>query len=738
MSPRRVPPILVLLLAVLAVHSGGVRLAPPEPARGFVYDDEAVILLNRESLLDPSTAWRSVVEPSLFNGEKGNPMFRPVAHASHVMDAAISGWGEGGPPVRTWRLTNLLLHAAASAVLFLLLRRVLRALAPPGEGGAPGAASGPDLAALLGALWFGLQPVNAEVVLYVTARSESLAALFFLLALLAHHAAHEEGRTGRGRALLVAASVLAALLSHGSKETGILLPAVAAALEVLGRAGPEGAAERARRASLRILPLAGAGVLYALARAAAMPPSRFEGPVLGGLLLGAAGFAALARAGAARPAVWKAAGGVALAGACGVLGWLLLSAGSDPGVDPFVGGGRSAAAHLLTQARVAAACGLLLLFPVDLAPDHGVRVATALDAPTLAALLLLAGAAALAIRAALRGSRAVPLAALWSAAAAAPSFLVPLNVVMNEHRLYLPATGLALGAGLLLQRAVAAGGERRRAAAGAAVAAVFCAFALVDGDRARTWSDPGRLWEEATRTSPSSWRSHLHDGVQRLRTALATKAEGEASGDPVGRSLGTRSGRDQMEQALASCRAAQEIHPRSFETRLNLAFLHLERARAGEGPGAAADFREAIRWFTLAEESSPGSFRALYNRATAMAEAGMVPEATAEFERLSKDPSRTALYAWPLADLYRRAGRWEDALRQLDRAEEVSPGDAGVAALKRGEVLAQAGRFEEGKAAIRGAARLLPPGDPRPRIFMARLLEASGSPEDVRTARALR
>jgi tetratricopeptide (TPR) repeat protein len=390
---------------------------------------------------------------------------------------------------------------------------------------------------------------------------------------------------------------------------------------------------------------------------------------------------------------------------------------------------------------VAAACGLLLLFPVDLAPDHGVRVATALDGPTLVALLLLAGAAALVLRTALRGSRAVPLAALWAAAAAAPSFLVPLNVVMNEHRLYLPSTGLALGVGLLLHRAVAAGGEGRRALAGAAVAGVLSAFALIDGDRARTWSDPGRLWEEAVETSPASWRAHLHDGVQRLRTALATKAAGEASGDPVGRSLGVRSGLDQMDQALDAFRRAQEIHPRSFETRLNLAFLHVERARARageEGGGVAADLREAIRWFSLAEESSPGSFRALYNRATAMAEAGMVPEATAEFERLSRDPSRTAMYAWPLADLYRRAGRWEDALRQLDRAEEVSPADAGVAALKKGEVLAQAGRFAEGKAEIRRAARLLDPGDPRPLLFMARLLEATGDPEDLKAARRLK
>ena len=746
MNLRRVPWFLVVLLLVVAVHAGGVRRAPLDPELGFVYDDEAVILMNRERLTDPSTALAAWWRPELFNGAKGNAMYRPVAHGSHVLDAALSGWGEKGPPVRGWRLTNLLLHGLSAALLYLLLRRVLDGFGLGAPFG-PRRPSGAETAALLGALWFGFQPVNGEVVHYVTARSESLASLFFLLALLLHQAAWDGARSTRSRRILVLLAALAAFLSFGSKETGILLPVVAAALEIWGRPDGGSPAERARRASLRILPLAAAGLLYLLARKAAMPPSRFEVPAAGGRGLGAP------RGGAhAPPAPPRAAPGgggpfVRLVAAAAALGALLLSAGGDAGVDSLVGGGRSLPAHLLTQARVAAASALLVLFPVDLAPDHGVRVATALDGPTLAALLLLLLGGFLVVRSALRGGRALPLAAAWAAAAAAPSFLVPLNVVMNEHRLYLPLTGAALAVGLLglaVLRRAAAAAAAAAGGAGGALLAVACAFILVDGDRAWAWSDANLLWEQAVATSPASWRAHMHLGVQSYRAAEKSHADAGRATDRVGRTFGTRAGNDAMDFALEEFTKAHHLYPRSFETRLNLGFLHLFRGRVanrdvapGEPVAAPEEFREAIRWFTLAEESSPGSFRALFNRASAMAEGGMTAEAIPEFERLSADTSRTTLYAWPLADAYRRAGRFDDALLQLRHIEEVDPAQAGAAALRAGEVLVDGKRFADAKRELERAARILGPEDPRPPLHMARLLVATGLPENLPMARML-
>ena len=694
----RIPLGLVVVLAALLAHGGTLR-------GGFHYDDEAVILQNRATLTEPGSVIRGLHDPSAFTGGgKQGGMYRPVSHASHVLDAATGGWEDERPRPFAWHLTNLLLHAACAAALFALLRRVLRTWLPggPGPDGLPEAAA---RAAFLGALWFAVVPVHSEVVNYVTARSESLAALFFLLALHAHHAAGDEGRTAGSRAGLTALSVASALLSFGSKETGVLLPAVAAALEIWGRSGDATVGERIRRAALRAAPLAAALVGYLLLRRA---------------VLGQATIDLAARA--------------AMEGA---------------GVDPMVGGGRTMVAHLLTQARVAVAYALLLIFPFDLAPDHGVRVAAGIDAPTAAALAAIALAAGLVVRAAARGCRGVPLAALWAAAAAAPSVLVPLNVLMNEHRLYLPSTGLALLVGLGGDRVLSGArrfGPQARTAAGTGVVLALAAFVLVDRSRSKDWADPSRLWPRAVATSPESWRNQMHLGAVCFRLAQSTWSERLASrGRSAPADVLEMQGTALLDEARERYGEAHRLYPRAFETRLNLGYFHLYRGTLlhpevlhDEVPSDVSDFEEAARWFVLAEESSPGSFRAHDNFAKSRALAGRVDEAIVEYERMAaEDTDRTTHYAWPLARLYGRVGRTEDALRMLAKIDALSPEQGGTVALLRAEALTRAKRFVEAKAALEDARRRLGPDDPMPDVYMARLLAATAVPENLPALREL-
>jgi tetratricopeptide (TPR) repeat protein len=739
---RRIPLGLVVALAACLVHAGALR-------GDFHYDDENVILLNRAHLEDAGSVLGMFRDPSVFSGVPGNPLFRPVAHATHVLDARVATWGPERPDPFPFHLTNLLLHAGVSLVLYHLLRRLLRVLAPGGPAG-PNVPPAADVAAFLGSLWFALQPVNSEVVNYVSARSESLAALFFLLSLRAHHAAWEDGVARGRRGLLVAAAALAALLSFGSKETGVLLPAVAGALELWARPGELPAAVRLRNGVVRALPLLGALGVYMALRGAAMPgaPSEAYGwRALAGIAVAAAaawgGVRALDRlAGRIRPGAVAAAafllvlcGGVALA----------LASGGEDGPEPLLGGGRSLPAHLLTQCRVAGAYALLFLFPADLAPDHGVRVAASLDAATLLALLALAGAAALAARAAARGCRAVPLVASWAGLAAAPSVLIPLNVLMNEHRLYLPATGLALGAGLVLLALLRAAGRAGAPWAGVVGATlVFCAFSAVDGARARDWWEPRRLWSRAVATSPGSWRNHLHLGVEAYRVALRKfeKLDERWGSTEPGTAFLENEASGFLEFALEEFVEAHRLFPGAFETRLNLGFAHLYRGNLlnrdsdPDGPPPRPEpYVEAARWFGLAEKASPGSWRALYNRASALGKAGRLPEAIAEFERLSQDRSRTTIYAWALSDLYSRAGRTDDALRQVDLIESIEPQDRPRAALRRVDILLRARRFEEADRALARAFEIVGRGDPLAWVRVARLLVAGGKAGDLPRAR---
>ncbi len=683
----RVPFVLVVILATLAAHAGAL-------GGRFHYDDDHVILLNRRNLQDPSTVLAMFRDPSVFSGLPGNAMFRPTTYATHVLDAGAWAWEDAGPDPRGWHLTNLLLHAATAGALFLLLRRVLRALAPAPPA-APGAVEGPALAALVGALWFGLHPVNSEVVNYVCARSESTAALFFVLALLLHHRAWDGVAPPLRRAALVAASCGAAFLAFGGKETALLLPAVAGALELWARPRDQRAvAARVGRAAARAVPLAAILVVVLLLRRSALGAATVDL--------------------AARPEM------------------------SGDGSDPFLGGGRTWAAHFPTQARVLVQYALFLLFPVDLSPDHHVRVSASLaDGATLGALALLAVGGGLLARSLRRGERLPALATTWTACALAPSVLVPLNVVLNEHRLYLPTTGLALAFGCGALAVLDAAGRSRWPALGAAlVCAAFAAFGALDGDRARAWSDPEVLWSRAVEASPGSWRAHHHLGVARF--AAAERAFGQADGlegmDPEGAAAARGRGLALTDAALAEFGRAQEIYPRAFSTRLNLGSAHLTRARVlnhgahpDDPPPHSADLEAAIRWFTLAEEASPGSGRAQYYRATAQAERGLVEEALAAFLEMDrKDPAHAHLYDFPLADLLRRSGRTDEAIARLDVALARNPADAGTVALKKAEALTGARRFDEADGALRAAWDALGPRDARVYVYMARMLAASG------------
>ncbi len=122
-----------------------------------------------------------------------------------------------GNESRGYHLTSLLLHAANTALLYLLALRLLAAATPRAA-----ARSRVSLALACGfaALLFGLHPLRAESVVWVTERRDVLSGFFFLSTLLLY-------ASGRRRAAL--AAFAASLLS---KAAGVGLPLVLFALDV--------------------------------------------------------------------------------------------------------------------------------------------------------------------------------------------------------------------------------------------------------------------------------------------------------------------------------------------------------------------------------------------------------------------------------------------------------------------------------------------------------------------------
>jgi len=272
-----------------------------------------------------------------------------------------------------------------------------------------------DAAAAFAGAVFALHPAISETQNYVSSRSDSLAALLVLCALSLHIRGGVRGVAG------AFVCFVAALLT---KENAAPFCGVAALYELLVPRTP---------VRSRVARAAAFGALY---------------------LVPAAVFLFVVRPWILHAAAIPVAFATAPAGA-----------------DPFVGGGRTYVGNMMTQSRVQVLYLQMLLKPVGLSIDHDVAV-TASAAKVAAAVAIHLAVIAAAVRSALRGHRLFPLCVGWWWMLGAVTFVQPLNVVMNEHRLYQPMIAAALLAGAALARVAEILAERNgSAAAGLAIAA---------------------------------------------------------------------------------------------------------------------------------------------------------------------------------------------------------------------------------------------------------------------------
>lgn len=184
--------VLVVLLALLAFAN--------TLSNGFVGTDRAAIVEGKALLRSGTELARAFAKPAWTFREASSTgkggYFRPVSSISYTIDHAFYGKRPAG-----YHATNAVLHAAASLLLFLLLRRLFARSRVP----------------LLAALLFAVHPIHTEAVAWISGRGGLLSALGVIAALLLYT------RWGEHRAYAVG-SLAAGALALGSKECAIVLP----------------------------------------------------------------------------------------------------------------------------------------------------------------------------------------------------------------------------------------------------------------------------------------------------------------------------------------------------------------------------------------------------------------------------------------------------------------------------------------------------------------------------------
>ncbi|ANM28895.1 hypothetical protein ABI59_03660 [Acidobacteria bacterium Mor1] len=481
---------------------------------GFIQDDHPVLRLNpiveRGDLVE---IWGTDYWAGVGGGD--TRLYRPLTLTSFAWQVD----GDGELNTRSAHGANLLIHGLCAVLLAFYAMRL-------GSGVAGAGAAG---------LLFALHPIHVAAVAPLTGRSELLALLFGLAAMLAVDRAREA--QGKGVHRLAWLGALALFLALAAKEIAIVVPGLA-----LVQLWP-------RRPNKQPLGWLAARIGPLVAAAAAHLLVRFQ--VIGSI------------------------GGQ-----------------SPPLSDNFLAG-MTWFESLPTRLALASHALERLIWPASLSADYSGNVIPAESSlfalrPLIGLLILLLAATAVVAalrRAADSDRRRLGLAAGWFLLPwlLAGNLLLLIGVIFAERLLYFPSAGfcllLGVGIDLLQRRLPLPSSAARQAAVWALIAALSVAALTRTRSEVPYWQDEEALFQRATITTPDSPRAHFTLAKIRLRNQQDEQARQgfQRAVDlwPQFSSAWYEIGliharRNEMDPAIENFRRALEVRPEHSKARLGL------------------------------------------------------------------------------------------------------------------------------------------------------------------------
>lgn len=394
-------------VGALAVAVTALLLFAPSLANGFAYDDVPIILGDARV---QSFEHLGAIFTRGWWASADLALYRPLTTLTFALDWQLA------PGSAAWfHFVNVLLHAGASTLVFLLLARLWSAGA-----------------ALVGALIFAAHPVHVEAVANVVGRAELLSAIFVFGCCLVWSSGRAHGKVGSSvgrsadpadepdgvespadpscgrrstaRAWILPAALFALALL--SKESAIVLPAVLVLIDAAtGELKLRELAGYVRRNAVAFGAMIAVAVAYMLVRAA----------VLGAVTPGR--------------------------------------------LDPLLEVASSPADRLFTALQAWPVWVRLLIFPAELLADWGPRTlmpAAGLTRAAAIGLLLLASTLLGGAIALFTGRGRAALVLLWFPVTMLPvsNLIIPIGVLVAERTLYAPSFAVALAVAALAARSV--------------------------------------------------------------------------------------------------------------------------------------------------------------------------------------------------------------------------------------------------------------------------------------------
>jgi tetratricopeptide (TPR) repeat protein len=279
---------------------------------------------------------------------------------------------------------------------------------------------------------------------------------------------------------------------------------------------------------------------------------------------------------------------------------------------------RSLEMQLGTQVKALLYYVQLLFMPVNLNVHHGFAESGLSDPAALASLLVLVSLAAC-FAARSKSRNGVFLGVGWIALTLAPTILVPLNVLVNEHRLYLPLVGAII---------LLTGMERLERVPGLlwGTVLVLGLMGVMVTQRNMVWKNEFTLWSEAANQAPLEVRPYVYMGNY-LRE----------NGAP--------------EKALELYEKALQLDPHLVAARNNQGNTYRQLQR----------WEEAIKTYQMILREQPQLGDVRYNLALSYQEAGELERARQYYLSVAPENYHYDLALNNLGTLHERQGRPDSA-----------------------------------------------------------------------------
>jgi hypothetical protein len=247
-----------------------------------------------------------------------------------------------------------------------------------------------------------------------------------------------------------------------------------------------------------------------------------------------------------------------------------------------------------------------------------------------------------------REHRPISFGIFWFFVALAPTSVLPLSEVENDHRMLFPFVGLMLSvtwtAFLVVSRWTSRqpAGRRRNAIVGiqAVTACLLLAYGLGTWKRNEVWRTEDTLWKDVTIKSPRNGRGWMVYGLTKYK-------RGDFNG------------------ALADCTRAAVYAPNSFFLEINTGII---LGAMGRNQEAEPHFRRAIAL-------RPTEVETYYYYARWLFQQGRIPEAiqTAQTAMAVNPSFIEARYL--LMYIYAKQGQWPELRELAQDTLKLAPGD---------------------------------------------------------------